>query len=328
MSQPKSEAILSHAPVRIFAVIILYKITAAESPTYRTLLQSCADLAPGAVDLKILLYDNSPGAHPQPDLPGNVQYLAASANKGLADAYNAATELAGAEGFTWLLTLDQDTELPQTFLSDLAVVAVSQQDHADVAAIVPHISAGSRSVSPNWFAGGCLPRWFPQDFHGIPKTTVYAFNSGSTLRVDALRRIGGYSALFWLDYCDAYIYRSLARAGYRVFVAARIHLQHDFSLLDVKNKMSLQRYANSLEAGSAFYDSEMSTLAGLEHTLRLTVRFLKQIYKKTGSDFSSATFSTLRRRLLLSRKTRLQEWTRLQEARIAAYPTETTRASS
>jgi glycosyltransferase involved in cell wall biosynthesis len=305
--------------IRLYIVIVLYKMEPAASPTFRTLLQSLEEPTVHKPAYRILLYDNTPSAQNPPHLPGQVEYFASPVNTGLADAYNLAVVRAQAAGFDWLLTLDQDTDLPPDFIPKMAEVAETCKTQQDIAAIVPHIRAGHRDVSPNWFAGGVRPRWFPRGYHDVPDRTVYAFNSGTMVRVSAVQAVGGYSRLFWLDYCDAYLFRQIEKQRWKVFVAGRVHLQHDFSMLDVANKMSLWRYQNAVEAGSAFYDLEMSPLAGLEHTLRLLGRYLKHLLRGESRQVRSITAFMLRQRLFVSRARRIKAWNDSQQRRIATY---------
>lgn len=301
----------------LYVVIVLYKMDPQTSPSFQTLLRSLSAVQEGELAYRILLYDNTPPSQPPTELPDHVDYIASSANTGLADAYNLAIFKAHDEGFEWLLTLDQDTNLPLDFIPKLIDVAKICGSRREIAAIVPHIRAGDRDVSPNWFAGGVRPRWFPRNYSGIPAQAVYAFNSGTSVRVSSVQSFGGYNPLFWLDYCDGYLYRQIETNGLKVYVAGHIHLQHDFSLLDVSNKMSLLRYQNALEAGSAFYDMEMGRLAGGDHTLRLLFRYFKQILRRESPEVRRATITMFFRRLFVSRQGRVREWTEAQEQRIA-----------
>ncbi len=310
---------LSDTNVTLYIVIVLYKLSPAAAPTYRTLLHSLAEPMAHQPTFRILLYDNTPPASPPFDLAEHVEYFASQANTGLADAYNLAAAKARVEGFDWLLTLDQDTELPVDFISQMTELAHKYASNAEIAAIVPHISAGNRNVSPNWFAGGMFPRWFPKGYHGVPDNPVFAFNSGTLVRISALESVGGYSPLFWLDNCDAYLFRQIEKKHWKVFVAGRIQLQHDFSMLDITNKMSLFRYKNAVEAGSAFFDLEMGRLAGIEHTFRLMRRYLKQFVLRGDNQVRRITATVLIHRLIISKTRRIETWTEGQQRRIESY---------
>jgi GT2 family glycosyltransferase len=307
------------APVSIFVVIVLYKTAPSQSATYRMLLESIATVT-SHIRVEVLLYDNTPGVPPGA-LPDGVHYVASPANSGLSTAYNVATEWAARKHYTWLLTLDQDTSLPHDFLTRLSVIAAEQQRNHAIAAIVPQLSAGEKLLSP-WHTVWISPRYFPRSYNGLPKQPVYAFNSASLVRVEALQKIGGYSPLFWLDNSDTYLYRRLEVAGLRVFVAGSIPLQHDLSMMSIKSKMSLQRYRDSLESGGAFCDLELNWIYGLEQTGRLIRLYLSQVYRKREPEIKRITWSVIWSRMVRSKKRRIREWLAAQHARIASYETQ------
>lgn len=297
-----------HTVPRILAVIVLYKTAPGDSGSYRSLLEATGEARPGALDVSVLLYDNSPGEKTPDHLPANVRYFADPGNSGLAAAYNYALGLALGERYDWLLTLDQDTELPRNFLERLASTVGSLESRPDVAVAVPQILANGRIVSPNYFAGGAWPRFFPRGFTGVPRRPVYAFNSGALFRTAALRQAGGYSPQFWLDNSDSYIFRRLNQCGKRVYVDGSLELRHDFSMMNMKERISPERYRALLLSESAFWDSEMNGLAGLERTLRLLGRIGKHWVRRDAQELQRLTRRALWRRLFRSRKQRLREW--------------------
>lgn len=305
--------------VSIFAVIVLYKLTPAESSSYRTLLSAFARVPANSIRFQVLLYDNTPAASRPDGLPEFVTYVSSPVNTGVATAYNLAADMAAEQNFAWLLTLDQDTVLPDIFLVQLAPVIQEQQKIAQVAAIVPHIGSGTRALSPYWLWSHFKPRWFAKGFYGIPDEAVYAINSGALIRVAALQQVGGYSRLFWLDASDFYLFRRLERMGSKVFVAGTVSLQHDLSLNDAENKMSLSRFANALAAGSALFDMEFGRTAGFGHTLLLFHLYYRQWRNRQAIEARRLTLSLINKRLFRSRTWRLQSWLASQEERIASW---------
>src|SRR5271154_641990 len=137
---------ISRSPCRVLAIIVLFKMRPCESPTLRTLVEASREVstAKPELDLAILIQDNTPGAQDAGDLPAGVRYKSAPENPGLASAYNRALEIAHAEGYNWLLTLDQDTLLPKNFLSRICDLAVLLEGSPEIAAIVPQITGSGR----------------------------------------------------------------------------------------------------------------------------------------------------------------------------------------
>ncbi len=304
------------------AVIALYRMRPSDSASLATLKAAAAQLSPDLGTLDILIYDNTPGADPQmpPELPDQVGYYASGRNDGVASAFNSGLVSALQRKCDWLITLDQDTSLPPDFLDRVARVAQKIKHEPSVAAIVPQITGDGRMLSPNWFWAGAIPKWFPRGYVGIPPHHTFAFNSASVLRVSALRQIQGYSRSFWLDNSDSHLYHRLHLYGKKVFVAGDIQVDHQFSMLDRKNRMSLSRYRNVLKSESFFWDTSMNRLAGIERTVRLIGRWCKQVADRHSKELRKETALGIRRRLFSSRRSRVASWQReleLSEAELS-----------
>lgn len=305
----------------LFAVIVLYRLRPNESAAFKTLQTTISRGGPREMHVKVLLYDNTPGGCDPGTLPEYAEYEASQRNAGLAAAYNRALEIAEAEGFEWLLTLDQDTSLPEHFLSRLSEIAASPSLNNSIAAIVPQICDTGRILSPRWWLWDSIPRTFRLGFTGVSKRATSAFNSASTVRVSAVRMIGGYNPRFWLDNSDSYLYRQMYRHGKQVYVAGDIQVEHQFSVLDMNRRVTQARYLNILSAGCAFWDLELGCLAGLDFTARLTYRTFYKHWKH-GHDpaFRRASWEMLKKRIFHSRKHRIEDWKRETDCRLAPLP--------
>jgi GT2 family glycosyltransferase len=294
----------------VLAVIVLYKMKASESASFRTLRAAIPCLENGQADIKILLYDNTPGGQDIGVLPASVEYRADLANGGLATAYNYALELAEKDGFDWLLTLDQDTRLPTDFLQKFCEAAMFVAPMHTVAAIVPCISSDGRALSPfTLMKRWTLTRNIPDGFVGIPLGNVYAVNSASMIKVVGLKAVGGYDPRFPLDFSDLAIYHRLHCNNLRVFVAGNIHVDHEVSGYDLKNRSNPVRYEDTYRAEEAAYDEWMGCLARVVLTARLVHRLVYQLWKN-GGTFSHFKIGLkfLCRRLFYSRKHRMASW--------------------
>lgn len=294
--------------VRILAVIVLFKLRADDSPALKSLLAAQNFLRDEDIDLDVILYDNTPGETLYPELPANVHYVHDGINHGLAVLYNQTISIASANNYQWMLTLDQDTTLPANALRLYIDSIATLKERPDVAAIVPQMEAKNRIVSPNIFRYGCWPSWFSPNFSGIPQETTFAFNSGSMLRVSALRQIGGYSLHFWFDNCDSYLYRELACYGKHIYVQGALRLQHDFSLMNLCDRVSLERYSSMLLSESAFWDLKMNRLAGCERTMRLAGRMVRHIMRHDHAEIRNLTLQALINRLFYSKSYRMACW--------------------
>ena len=292
----------------LLAVVVIYKLGPDESSTLRTLLATADNLSSGELNFKVVVWDNTPGGQTIEKLPDGVLYVSAPENPGLALAYNHLLALAEAEGYEWLLTLDQDSFLPADFLKRISDLIRELGPVKQIGAIVPQVIADGRIISPFHFVFKAIPRLFPRGFVGIWKRAVYAANSGAVLRVNAIRGIGGYDPMFPLDLSDTSLFHRLHASGKRVFISGDLRMQHDFALLNKQTRMSLDRYDASLLDDCAFWDMYMGPVARFERIVRFTVRALKELFTPAMADFRRRTVLELRRRLFKTRKARIAEW--------------------
>lgn len=306
-----SESVTNRKPqsaIRLFAVIVIYKLRPAESPTLRTLCDAARHNSKGELELEILVWDNTPGGQDAGEIPDGVRYHSSPDNPGLARAYNSALEIAHADGFDWLLTLDQDSLLPTNFLVRIVELARTLQVATEIGAIVPQITGDGRNLSPFQFFLGSIPRWFRYGFVGTPQGATYALNSAATLRVTALRDVGGYDPMFPLDVSDINLFHRLFRAGKKVFVAGDLLISHDFSLLKKHRRMTMQRYNAMLLDECAFWDMNMGKLARAERMVRLAGRACKDLISPENVEFRKRAISELKRRMSTPRKQRIAAW--------------------
>jgi GT2 family glycosyltransferase len=297
------------APVRIYAVIVLYKLAAKDSVSYHT-LQAAIDYASAETVTQIAFYDNTPGGQPGDDLPKEIRRESYGENRGLAIPYNHAMEAAHQDGFDWLLTLDQDTSLPIDFISKLRSTLEFVTPLTQVAAVVPRIYDGDRLISPNGLLFDIFPRFLPDDFIGVSLlSSTSAINSASTVRISALQAVGGYDPRFPLDYCDAIMYHRLHAAKFRIFVAGQIRVEHELSVLDMKNRVTPPRYESILGAESAFWDECMGVVADVSLLLRYLYRIFYKLWQTGGSfAYGNANLRYFCRRVFYSRKHRRKLW--------------------
>ena len=307
---PKSQIhpCMQPSPIRLLAVVVLYRMRPCESSTLHTLLKAARETSRAELEMGIFIQDNTPGGQDPGELSPEIRYEAAPGNPGLAEAYNRALDIAHVEGYDWLLTLDQDTALPADFLVRIAKLARTLHSSSTIGAIVPQIMDGDRKLSPFQFVLGVVPRWFRYGFVGIPQRATYALNSAATLRVAALEQIGRYDPMFPLDISDINVFHRLHRSGQRVYFAGDICVSHNFSLLNKHGRMTLERYQALLLDECAFWDMNMGSLARLERMIRLAGRICKDLLTPKEAAFRRATIAELKRRLLTSRTRRIEEW--------------------
>lgn len=234
-----SAAPISHSPSSILAVVVVYNCEFSQSQSVSSLFQILNENPAWAKHFSVVLYDNSPQAQ-NPVMPPGFpsHYVHDPSNGGLATAYNFALARAESEEREWLLLLDQDTSLTREFISELLETAKNLHTRAEVAAIVPKLLVHGEVHSPAIPFTRLMRRQFlpptkalTHDVVGVQPQHLCAYNSGSTLRVAALRSMGGFPAEFWLDFLDHAVFHALIVNGYRVYVMLAM-LAHDSSYSD------------------------------------------------------------------------------------------------
>lgn len=226
---------------RILAVVVLYRETPQGSRAAQA-LASCLSADPAlASAFSPLLYDNSPqpAEEDAAQLPVANEYVHDARNAGLPAAYNYALARAVEQGCSWLLLLDQDTEITHAYLAEARALTAGHASEERISAFAPKLESVKGIKSPTldfleWLRRQMqFPRRRPlfvsRETYGVQEEQISAFNSASILRVSTLRKIGGFPKEFWLDFLDVAVFHALHRAGGRVFVMEAT-LQHDLSL--------------------------------------------------------------------------------------------------
>jgi GT2 family glycosyltransferase len=232
---------ISHPPSSILAVVVLYNCEPSQSQSVSSLLQILNEDPALAQHFSLILYDNSPQPQSLAIQAGfSISYLHDPGNGGLAPAYNFALQRAEADEYKWLLLLDQDTSPTREFLLELLETVGNLDTLSGVAAIVPKLLVNGEVHSPAASFIDQLRRQFlpppqamKQDVVGVQQQHLCAYNSGSTLRVSALRSIGGFPAEFWLDFLDHAVFHALFVSGFRMYVM-QTALAHDFSHTEIE----------------------------------------------------------------------------------------------
>ena len=301
--------------VKLLAVIVVFKIRPTASSSLLTLLAAARQAASTKLKLAVLIQDNTPGGQETGGLPEDVRYQAVPHNPGLAQAYNSALKVAEVEGYDWLLTLDQDTSLPINFLDRISEIVTEQATHPEVGAIVPKVVGDGRTLSPYRLRAGALPCWYSAGSVGVAHHATYAINSAATLRISALRKVGGYDPFFPLDMSDINLCHKLHKAGIQTFVAGDLVIHHELALLDKRGRMTPERYRVGLLDECAFYDLEMGFLGRLERLIRLVGRVWKDRLEPELHPFQTITLNEIKRRILIPRSKRITAWRAWAEAR-------------
>jgi GT2 family glycosyltransferase len=241
--------------------------------------------------IALLIYDNSPdqqAAHLDRWNFGVIEYHHSSENGGVASAYNQALSKAIEADIAWLLLLDQDTMITPALFPAL-FDALESPSMPEICAVVPKLARHGEIFSPQ-IVGQFHNHNFPTAFSGIYNGQIAALNSAACVRTQALLAIGRFPCEYWLDFLDHIVFHRLQAAGGRVLIL-NIVVEHNLSLHNLEEEMSLDRYANVLSAEWRFVRETGSGGGAFVHRLRLLKRTLTHAFKLRNKAYA---FRTLR----------------------------------
>ena len=133
-------------------------------------------------------------------------------NQGIARSLNKGLAFAQSINATWLLTVDQDTVLPNGYVETLLDFA--------------HARAGVIGAETIGDASGDL-RYPAREVAGH-LVTDEVFQTGSLWRVDVLSALGGFDESLGIDAVDAEACLKLREAGFAVVLARGVRLSHRY----------------------------------------------------------------------------------------------------
>lgn len=300
----------------ILAVMVRYNTPLHQSDTLRGVCEAFRSSPSIREGYEFLIWDNSPEKLANPSLPIPFEYQYSRHNLGIAGAGNSALRTARERGHRWMLLLDQDTKVHSGFFEAMLRWSAELESRSEIALIAPTVRSGNLIVSPRQYLFN-RHRAYADPTPGIASGEAFAINSGSLVRVAALREIGGFSTDFWLDYSDIYVCHQLYLRGYKIWRATDAELEHEMSVRDYDRLMTPARYINYSYAETAFNDLYKGVLENWAQNLRLFARTIRQRHKYKNRAFSRITAAQLMYRLRVSRQERIERWRRAGEQRLA-----------
>lgn len=278
-----------------------------ESLTIQGLLQAFSCYPELHDSLSVLIWDNSPTPLKDPEVLSPFTYKHSQENLGVSGAYNRAMKIAEAMSCQWLLLLDQDTAIPADFLPQMSKLGSKFLNKPDIAAIVPFLVDGDRTLSPFKVLFKRL-KPLHRPFEGVYAGEASAANSGTLMRIDALQQIGGFNEDFWLDFSDVVVFHLLHQHGKQIYIAGDLQLNHKIAVMDVNNSMSPERYSSFISAEGAYWDTYGTVAERVFHTLRILERAIRHKRRLNNSAYPKITLSYFFKRLLLGKQSRLRWW--------------------
>lgn len=194
---------------------------AAVVPTFRPEPEALAAVL-RTIDAPVLLVDDASPCTSDPVLrqvaPQVAGIVRHRANAGVARSLNDGLAWAAAQGASWLLTVDQDSQLPTGYLDglrDQLALAESILGRGRVGAI------GAGSIDDASGSLGYPVSWAS----GVP-TTHELIQTGTLWSIGALAGVGGFDEALGIDAVDAAACLRLREAGRSIVVAPAVSLSH------------------------------------------------------------------------------------------------------
>lgn len=262
-------------------VIVLYNTPLSKCESYASLIQSLTNID---FNYSILIYDNSPLKQLDIQLDTSCSYQHNPNNPGTAAAYNYALSQIPKSNDTWLILLDQDTQVTTEFI----VQGYNKQKKLSnkIVTMVPRIYSNSRQISPTK-SNTLQTIHHPILSSGTFKDNLTAIASGTWIRSSFLHSINGFNPLFSLDYLDHWLFFEIFSQKKEVLVLDTI-LSHDLSVLSM-NQVSLERYRSILRSERLYYSKYQKNLHG-RYKAQLLLRFFKQLFTVRNKKIAFESF--------------------------------------
>lgn len=183
----------------------------------------------------LVIVDNSPVDQPGAALHAleaeeGVEVIRNGANKGIAAALNQGLRKAKQLGFSWALTLDQDSTPSDSMLEELLLTLNTSPFRHRTALVSPNITLGAVVSGSSYWPRP--DRRFPLFFqrarcHGRDLDDVtMTITSGALTSLKVLEDIGTLREDFFIDYVDTEYCLRARSNGYRILVSAKALLYH------------------------------------------------------------------------------------------------------
>jgi rhamnosyltransferase len=161
----------------------------------------------------LIVDDGSRNPPSSKDFPASlIKFQRHANNAGIARSLNEGLRFALDHGAQWLLTLDQDTEIPAGYVPRLLEVA----------------NASIGVIGAEYICVGGIDLPYPSKWKNDYLITDEVFQSGSLWSVTSLRTIGGFDENLSIDAVDAAACLALREQGMRVALAPGTRVHHGY----------------------------------------------------------------------------------------------------
>ena len=163
-------------------------------------------------DLDCLYVMDNSSVSNQKRLPKSkkIKYIFHHENLGIAEPLNRAAEMARDKGYSWLLTMDQDTHFPEGVLSTLKT-RIMNSDTTNIGIVTPWHKTRLKGEKPEEKIS------YPLD----------VMTSGNLVNLAIHKKIGGFKDWLFIDGVDIEYCLNLRKNGYQVLRFNDLEIEHN-----------------------------------------------------------------------------------------------------
>ena len=161
---------------------------------------------------KLYIIDNTEGKDNKDRIPksSKIEYIFKNENVGVATAMNIGAKKALAEGYKWLLTMDQDTTFKPGVMDKIKKIILTK----DMTKV---------GIVTSWHNTRLIDKK-PETEFDDPHDVM---TSGNLVNLDIWEKIGGYKDWFFIDGIDIEYCMNLHKNGYKILRINSIEIDHN-----------------------------------------------------------------------------------------------------
>ncbi|MDQ8039791.1 MAG: glycosyltransferase [Rickettsiella sp.] len=178
--------------------------------------------------LKILFFDNTPICYPlNIKFSNKIIYFKSKKIVGIGGAHYYAAQMAVKEKFDFIIFLDQDSYLPNSFIQDMLA------EFKKFKKIYPHLAA----IGPNWHDYRRPKKNKKEDLN---KPVTMLISSGTLIAVSAMQDIGFPKKEYFIDHIDTeWCFRAINK-GYDLVKVSNVSMAHEIGEVKTVGRWFLQ----------------------------------------------------------------------------------------
>lgn len=167
---------------------------------------------------RVYVFDNSTKSIKLPEKSSNLIYITEHKNMGIAYALNKIMKLASKDGFKWVVTMDQDSIVPNNLISEYN----KKINIKKIGIICPQVIDKRRIYQ--------VPKEKKNDEY-----INECITSGSCTSIEAWKKAGGFDEWLFIDLVDNDFCKRVILSGYKILQVNKIILNQEFGNIKPKS---------------------------------------------------------------------------------------------